>query len=257
MRAELTCGIVSEEALAERYATGALRGDDLERFEAHILECRQCQDEVRQAVAIREGLRASEEDGPGSGGTDGKAGADFHRRVKRIPSLVWVPVAAAAALAGFLLLTPERVPSRISDLGRVEQAPVYLGIPVRQEAALADSLFDTAMLRYLADDFRAAATGLEEALAAGFDPVPARFFLGSSFLMLDRPSAAAEALGAVIDSGESPYLPEAHYYRAKALLRLGSMESALRDLRAAAATSAEISGQAQALADSIEAHMGG
>jgi len=257
MRPELTCRIVLEEDLAERYVTGALEGDELEEFEAHIIECSRCQAGVLQAVAIREGLRASEQSESGSETKNEQGETDSRPWFRRIPRIVWVPGTAAAVLAGILLFSPERVPPRLSALGEVEQAPIYLGIPVRQEVVVADSMFDRAMLAYLANEFQAAVTGLEEAVAAGFDPLPAQFFLGSSLLMLDRPSEAAEAFGVVIASGDSPYLPEAYFYRAKALLRLGDIELAQRDLRAAAGASAEISDHAQALADSVEAPVGG
>jgi hypothetical protein len=257
MTDKLTCEVVAGAAMVERYVAGTLPESDLEGFEGHLITCQVCQDEVVQAVAIREGLRelqaGSSEQDPAVGRTPGPV----RSRLRGVPPKVWIPVAAAAVLAGILVLGPDQVPSTVSELGRVTQPPVYLGVAVRQDPASADSLFDAAMLRYIADEFGGAAEGLEEALEAGAGPLPAQFFLGSSLLMLDRSRAAAEAFGAVIRAGDSPYLPEAHYYRGKALLRMGEVGPALSDLRIAAAFPGEISDQARALADSLEAQIGG
>ena len=257
MKGDLICKDVARAAMVERYVAGTLPESGLEEFEIHLLTCQACQDEVVQAVAIREGLRELEAGSTASASTVGEARAPIRSRFRGVPAKVWIPLTAAAALVGIVVFGPEQVPSAVSELGRVTQPPVYLGVPVRQEPASAESLFDDAMLRYVADDFQGAAAGLEEALEAGADPVPAQFFLGSSLLMLDRPKEATEAFGVVIQAGGSPYLPEAHYYRAKAHLRLGNAGAGLADLRAAAEIPGEMSGPAQALADSLEARLGG
>jgi tetratricopeptide (TPR) repeat protein len=128
---------------------------------------------------------------------------------------------------------------------------------VRQAEASADSLFEDGMLAYLADDFSGAVAGLRSALEAGAEPLPSQFFLGASHLMVDQPREAAGAFSAVIELGTSPYLAEAHFYRAKALLRLGDAATALEHLRVAATSGGEISTSAAALADSVEVQMGG
>jgi hypothetical protein len=83
-----------------------------------------------------------------------------------------------------------------------------------------------------------------------------QFFAGASLLMTDRPADAAEAFHGVIRGGDTPYLTEARYYLAKALLRLGRADEALRELRAAASGMTEIAAEARALADSVEAVVG-
>jgi len=253
----MTCEVVAAAAMVERYVAGILPDSELEGFEAHLLLCQRCQEEVVQAVAVREGLREMKREEAERGVAADDPKSPSPSRFSNIPLKVWLPAAAAAVVAGLVFFGPDRVPEAVSELGRVTQPPVYLGVAVRQTPASADSLFDAAMLRYVADEFGDAATGLDEALEAGTDPVPAQFFLGASLLMLDRPRDAVEALAVVIDSGSSPYLAEAHYYRAKALLRLGDVGPALAHLRAAAAIPGEISSPALALADSLEAQMGG
>jgi hypothetical protein len=258
----LTCETVAENGLAERYVSDTLAGPELEPFEAHLIECERCQSEVLLAVAAREALESGEEETgeeeePGlPGPSEAREGASVPRRF-RVPVKVWVPAAAAAVVAGIFLFRPGPVPQRISELGRIGQAPVYLGIPVRADEAAADSLFDAAMLAYVAEDYSGAARVLGDALEAGADPLPAHFFLGASQLLLERPEEAVQAFGVVIDSGPSPYLAEGHYYRAKAMLQMGEVDPAFADLTAAAQMAGEISPSAEALADSLEAVMGG
>jgi len=55
----------------------------------------------------------------------------------------------------------------------------------------------------------------------------------------------------VIALGDSPYLAEARYYLAKALLRSGDTEAALRELRAVPAADTAVAASASALADSV------
>jgi hypothetical protein len=55
----------------------------------------------------------------------------------------------------------------------------------------------------------------------------------------------------VIALGDTPYLPEAHYYLAKALLRSGDGDAALRELGAVRSADTVVAASATALADSI------
>src|SRR5437762_1059740 len=118
-----------------------------------------------------------------------------------------------------------------------------------------DSLLALAMKAYDDRRYDAASAGLTGALAAGTDSAPAEFFLGAALLMLDRPEAAAETFGRVIALGDTPYLGEARFYRAKALLRQGNGAAALSELHAVASSSSAVSGWARALADSVESRM--
>jgi tetratricopeptide (TPR) repeat protein len=162
-------------------------------------------------------------------------------------------LAAAAGLAAVLLFSPRRVPAELERLGALIQAPIYLGVPVRAGPSLpADSLFAVAMSDYVTERYDEAAAGLRAALAAGVETVPADFFLGASLLMTAHPAEAVDRFAKVIAAGESPYLAEAHFYRAKALLRLGEVSTAQAALREAARRGGVIGGYAQALSDSVE-----
>ncbi len=227
----------------ERYAAGQLSESETVAFEEHLLECDRCQQELTLAVAVREALPEAE----------AKRSDPGWKRRPWTRAGMGFALAAAAVIAAVLILPIGSVSGPIAELGRVTQPPIYLGVPVRQAPARPDSVFNAAMSAYAMGDYSEAAAGHEVALAAGADPAPSQFFRGASLLMLDEPAWAADAFEAVIAAGESPYLAEAHYYRAKALLRLGDSDQAISELTAVGESPEEVSAAARALADSVEA----
>src|SRR2546426_2991150 len=165
----LTCREVAERGLVERYVARRLsEADGLSEFEAHLVGCRQCQEDVRLAMTVRTELAA--------------------RRPRRIWPL-WLGLAAAAGIAGLVVLRGKGPDVRA--LGAVRDAPLYLGVAVRAPPAPPHSLFERAMTTYTTGNYRAAATGLARALAARSDSAPALFFLRASGLLTGRPAAAA------------------------------------------------------------------
>lgn len=243
MSERLSCQVVDDGSVVARYVAGTLPDPETAAFEEHLLTCERCQREVHLAVAIREAVPESRGAAVGSG-----------RRRWLGPSLI--TLAAAAVLAGVIVVSRDRVPHAALGLGQVTQPPVYLGVPVRQVPSQGDSLFGAAMAAYAVGDFDRAAAELPRALAAGADTVPVQFFAGASLLMSERPEDAAEAFRAVIRGGDTPYLAESHYYLAKALLRLGHVAEARRELAAAAGSGSEIADAARALDDSLAAAIG-
>jgi len=227
----LTCETVAARELVERYVTGRLTdADGLGEFEVHVLTCARCREEVRLALAVRAELRAA---------------AAPHAR--RWP--IGVSLAVAAGAAALLLLRPST--ARLQALGAVQDAPIYLGEQVRGGApTAADSIFDQAMRAYANGDYAGAAAGLDRALKAGVDSAPALFFLGVSELLLHRDGDAASGLRRAVALGDTPYLLEARYYLAKALLRGGDGRGALRELSGTGPDSAVAAANA-ALADSV------
>lgn len=236
MTGPLTHGEVSEGRLVERYVSGSLGGAERDRFEDHLLACALCQADIRAGAVIRAELA-----------TDVPA---VPRPKSRPGWLVPVGLAAAATVA-LVLFMPRRGDSRLIALGRIVEPPIYLGIELRGTPSPPDALFDSAMSAYAAHEYAAAASGLEQALATGADSAPALFFLGASQLITGRLEAALAAFRGVIALGDSPYLPEAHYYLAKVLLREGKADAALRELRAVPPADSTLAANAAALADSI------
>jgi hypothetical protein len=233
---QLTCDVVEREGIAGRYLAGRLGPDREREFEAHYLTCERCQGELHFAAGMDAVLR-----GP-------------HVTVRRGTRL-WVgaTLGAAAALVGLLLLRPALTSPRFTALGEVSEPPLYLGVAVRSEGSRADSLFESAMAAYVDRRYGAAADGLARALAAGADTLVSEFFLASALLMERRDREAVRVLRRVIDSGDAAYLPEARYFLAKALLRLGRWTDALAQLRLAGAHDVAPGPAARALGDSVEA----
>jgi tetratricopeptide (TPR) repeat protein len=234
----ITCEDVAERALIERYVAGRLDRADAGALEEHYLFCARCRDDVRLAVAVR-GALPSVQAGP-------------LRTPRRFVRFGIAAALAAAAIAAVLLAGPRRSGSAFVPLGAVREPPIYLGIQVRATPHEADSLFAAAMSAYATGRYEDASAGLGAALAAGVDSAPAEFFRAASLLMRDRARDAAAAFRRVIALGDTPYLVEARFYLAKALLRLGRGVEATEALRLAATDPGEVGRQARALADSVE-----
>ena len=238
MTQTLACRDYEEMAFVERYLLKRLSPAEQEAFETHFLTCESCQKAIELGIAIRRTLPP----------------------VEAVPSRrSWVTLgaglglAAAAGLAAVLLLPSTRASAEVTRLGAVGQAPLYLGVPVRaDQPASADSLFGKAMAAYASEDYSEAVPALRASLRAGVDSAPAEFFLAASLLMSGEEEDAAAGFGRVIALGDTPYRPEAHFYRAKALLRLNRAAEALTDLQSAAALEGVVATHARALADSVQ-----
>jgi hypothetical protein len=226
----------TELEVAQRYAAGLLDATDAATFEDHLLTCEQCQAEVRLTVGVRRLVR----DTPATSRSRGTR---------------WIVGAAALLAAGIaaVVILPSGVDRKLADLGRVTAPPVYLGMSVRSSPQRGDSLFAAAMTAYTDRRYDVAVSGLRAALAAGVDSIPTIFFMASAELMAGHPSDAAAAYARVVAAGPaaSAYLPEAHLYRARALLRLGRGTEALSELAAVSRVDAVNSARAAALADSV------
>lgn len=236
MPESLTCDAVEERALVARYLARQLARDEEEAFEAHYLTCGRCQQDIRLGVGLR--------------GSLGEPAARGRR-----PARLWFTagLAAAAVVAGVLVLRPAGTRDELRSLGAVLEPPTYLGVQVRATPSRVDSLFETAMADYLERRYGTAVHGLEAALTAGADSLAGDFFLASSLLMERRPREAAAAYRRVTAKGDTPYLDEAHYYLAKALLRLGRGEEAVEQLRLVSSRDDALGLASRALADSVEA----
>jgi tetratricopeptide (TPR) repeat protein len=227
----------AERELAQRYAANALNAAEAEAFEAHLLTCDECQEEVRLTVGVRRLAR------------------DLHEHAvtsrKSTTRFIGGLILLAAGFA-IVMLIPRQSDPDLTALGRVSEPPAYAGVSVRSVKQRADSLFDIAMTAYVARRYDDAASGLRAALAAGVDSVPATFFMASANLMAGHAREAAAAYARVIAAGPlaAGYLAEAHYYRARALLQLGRRDDALKEL-AAVDRDSDRGAAAAALSDSI------
>lgn len=225
----------AELEVAQRYAANQLTPQEAAAFEEHLLTCERCQSEALLSVALRRVAR------------DTSATAR-----RRMPWFATGAALLAAAVAAVLIL-PSGIERDLSDLGRLVNPPAYAGVSVRSSPARGDSLFASAMAAYNERRYDDAASGLRAALAAGTDSIPTMFFMASTDLMAGRPRGAAAAYGRVIAAGPaaSPYLEEAHLYRAHALLQLGRATDAVADLEAVVRMDGPYRNAADALAARI------
>jgi TolA-binding protein len=239
--ATMDCKRVTAEDVAEHYLFGRLADADRDAFESHVFECDRCFDDLRTLQAVQAELQSMPP-------TAALAAA------RRGWFPVWVAAAAAVALAAALGLwafgdastrigdrtgqeassagrsqpaasdRPDAVAARVAELTRVEPPP-YIPLTVRS----ADdwrARFDAAMAAYAMGRYAEAAEGLE--IVASRQPAAAnvRFFLGISYLMLDRTDDAVGALRRCVDIGDPAYADDAQFFLAKAWLRKGNREAA-------------------------------
>lgn len=222
---DLTHDEIEASGLAARYVARRLHGAEREAFEAHLLECTLCQEEVRLGVAVAATFRRTQP------------------QRRRWPALAGL---AAAAILAFIFWP--RSQAALRELGSVGDPPPYDAVEVRGvEISEAESLFVVGTARYRARDWDGAVSAFEAARRKGLVDPAISFLLGVSRLMTgDAKGAAADLEGAGAPIG-GPYAEEAHYYEAKARLQLGEGTRALALLRATPGAAAT------ALADSVEA----
>lgn len=232
------CRDASADVIA-RYLAGTLEAEAVEAFELHMVDCPSCQAALRGGAALRKVLRAT------------PVRCAEPRPVLR--SLRWVvPLGAAAAVFTLWLALPHETP--LGRLGRFGAAPALGVLPVRGDADSAASLVRRGMDEYLAGRYREAAR-----FFAGSDSLSpsetAAFYGGVSALFSGDAAGAIVVLRRLTQSADDPYAPEAHFYSAKAWLRLGRADSALAHLAAVPPSSGAMSAHAAALADSVKAVM--
>lgn len=231
-----------EAHLVAAYLDRTLPATETATVEAHLANCALCRSEV---VALGELVRP--------------------RQSRRWLKYTGVAVAAAAALLLFVLPGKLGVPDapdgsprseaamlRLRALGAVEQPPVYLGVSVRAPSEREAELFAAGMRAYTDAQYAEAVRSLTGAQAAGNNGATIPFFLGASLLMLDDAGGAAEQFARVIGLGDTPYRAEAHYYRAKALLRLDQPADAAAELDLSIKSGVDdVQRMAQSLRDSL------
>jgi tetratricopeptide (TPR) repeat protein len=226
---------LTDHAMIERYVAGTASDEEAAAIEAHFLGCANCQKEVELAAAIKLGLSR----------TANKSAAT---RKWIGPSLV---LAAAAALTIAVNIS-QRPRLKLEALGNLDSAPLYSSVAIRDAApSSGTSSFDEGVAAYNQHRYGEAATAFARARTQNSGSASAIFFLGASLLMNGKSQEAVSAFADVAAIGEGPYLAEADYLRAKALLRLGNASEALRALDQAVKRDTQISPAAKALGDSV------
>ena len=242
----MTCDEIEQDEIAEQYVRGRLGDEHSARFEAHYFDCVRCLDRVEALQSAHDALAriaAPKTDDECTGH------APRNRSLRRL----WQAVGGLAAAAILVLAvgviqeppsrSPIDSPAAPADIALPTTVPTVdlqrLGAivpppftpPRLRSASEARRVFLSAMEAYSAGNYADAAAALEQAVRAEPALPAPHFFLGVSYLQLDRRSEAVEHLRAVSRLGESPYLEDAHFFVAKASIRSGDIEAARRELR--------------------------
>lgn len=131
--------------------------------------------------------------------------------------------------------------------------PLYVPVALRGPRDEAAEQFEAAMRLYRTGDYAGALEGLRAADVVNPDRPRTRFFLAVSQLLLGQNTDAAASFERTIALGESPYLEEAHFYLAKAWLRLGRLPAARRELQRTIARHGGLEEEARQLIVQIDA----
>jgi hypothetical protein len=133
------------------------------------------------------------------------------------------------------------IPDERYELLAAFMAPKY----VAEAAAPKD--FQTAMQRYVRQDFAGAIPGLQAAAKASPSFVAARFYLGICWLLTGNKISGIQELTTVTESGASPYLEPARFYLAKGLIAEHDVSRARTQLESLIVLHGGLEKQAEAL----------
>lgn len=254
----MDCEEIQAAEVVERYVLRELPEDERDAFEQHYFECDRCFAAVRAVEAIRSrlaadaatparGLRPRQAAWMGiaaalilTAGTLWLVQRDLREPAvapsaapeSKPPADVTIPSAAAG---GEKRTTPDRA-SLIAELARVEP-PEYVLLTMR--AGEAAPLFNEAMVQYARGDFLGATMGLDAAGSRAPTSSRIQFYRGIANLMVDRPERSVAAFDRAAQGDDEAYADPARFFRAKAQLRLGDLDAAMRDLEVVARGSSE------------------
>lgn len=242
--ATVDCKAVTENDILERYFAGQLSEAESEAFEEHFFECNGCSEALKDHVAVRAALSELPRTEPVR---PNRFGAQIHP---------WWLLAAAALVLGLGLaiwLAPWNgsPSSQVVLASSVVEAPPYEPRTLRSMSGQGELPFLEAMVAYQEGHFAEAIPGLEAAVELDPDFVKAQFYLGACYLLEDHPRKAIESLNRVAEIKGSPYREWAHFFRAKAYLRLGDLDSALENLSEVISVGGELQTQAQEVLEQL------
>ena len=269
----MTCDEVATSEIVEKYLLNELSEGLRDSFEQHYFECARCFGLLQTYRQMQAELARTRSDALVEAP---KAGWVWR--------WAWAPALAVVVLAvGVTLLvrpsnppgpaapteapgpaaptpTPPARPS-IEQLARFDPPPYSPG-RLRGAPDEATARFQESMKAYARGDFQAAVPGLAAASKLDPDAPHIQFFLGISRLMIadDRSSGlgssgaresqeqrtlAIEALRRTIALGDSPYRENAHFYLAKAYLKTGNVDGAVKELTDVVQTRGERAAEAE------------
>ena len=265
-----TCNVAPDTA--ERYVSGMLPDSEQAAFEDHFFACDSCLQRVQALQDLQGALAAMPPE----------AQAVPAQPSRRVPPMTWMALAAMLVLSVIVSRVPRQageptdVPAPAAPTDRARPAPPanppatvrgpiedpfvrmgkvtpppYVALTTRSEADPDAQAFANAMTHYAGGRFDQSSAALRVLVTGAPGLAHAQFFLGVSELMENRPDAAREAFERTIRSGVAPYADEAHFYLAKAALRVKDVGTAHRELRTAIDREAGPRGEAAKLLDEL------
>ncbi len=244
----MDCQRIGAEDIAERYLLGRLTERDRDAYELHFFTCARCFADLQTLRSVQAEL---ERTAPAAtteiaGGRRGRAWmwAAAGALVLVTGGALWTVGRKTAPGGGPTItdLPPVRasqpgadtraaaVESRVAELARVEP-PVFIPLTMRS-AEGARASFDNAMAAYATGRYADAATGLELVVSQQPAAANAHFFLGISYLMLDRTEDAIRELRQCLDTRDPGYAADAQFFLAKVFIRQCDREAAAQALEA-------------------------
>lgn len=138
-------------------------------------------------------------------------------------------VAVAAAIAGVAAPSAAHAQSKraLNELGRFEP-PAYAPPLIRHGEAW--PVFESAMQAYSRKQYDACAELLRRAVTGEPEDAAANVFLAAALMMTDEVGEAEDRAGVALAAGQTPYERLARFILAKASIRLGKLEAAVREL---------------------------
>ena len=223
----MTCHEVEQRDLAEAYLLGRLDAAERDAFEQHYFECARCYSNLEALRSVREAL------------------ASLRAPARRLIPWTWLAVAATIAISAGAAIVwhlhtraglqpapagtiaqssgtprPDAQLARLADVTPPSYEPRQLRSGGRRDAFIAG------MQQYTGHDYAAAIPLLERAVKDEPGAEDARFYLGATLLLHDRPADAIAALQPLTVKAESPFAEEAEFLIAKAHLRRGELDAA-------------------------------
>ena len=240
----MTCEQIEQSDVMEQYLLGRLPPAARDDFDGHLFECDECFERLETFRALRRELAAT-------------ATARRAEPVRATRGWIWrwalVPTFATLVIVGVTVWPrafPPSVPAparpaggpvrpapaqgspagvSLAELGRM-QPPTFEPGSFRGVQDAATARFREGMKHYRDGDYRAAIPGLRAAAQLDPEAAHATFFLGICHGLTGQLEAAIRALRQTIAVGDSPYLEEAHFYLAKALLQNNDPAGARQEL---------------------------
>ena len=246
----MQCQDIHAGETGTRYLRGELAGPERDAYEVHYFECERCFTELQALRLMQAGLAR-------------QAAAIRAEPLGNRWGWLWIaaPALAGLALLGFFLMRPPQPAAAVVETAKAQtktpesplvalaryEAPAYRETALRSTERATP--FHEAMSAYLRQDYREAQRLLR---TAGHDP-RALFFLAACELLNGEASAAQSTATRVIAAGETPYLEEAYFLRAKASLARRDTAAAATDLETLVALEGDWAARGRALLNQVRA----